>query len=115
MVMQIHLDQEKTLNSVQALNLYRIIQEALNNAFKHSQAKEIVIKLQTVHGYLKMEIYDDGKGFEKEKCIDEQHYGLKNMQSRAEEIGAHLGIQTAIHQGFKISLMLPLQNKRNER
>jgi signal transduction histidine kinase len=115
MVMQIHLDQEKTLNSVQALNLYRIIQEALNNAFKHSQAKEIVIKLQTVHGYLKMEIYDDGKGFEKEKCIDEQHYGLKNMQSRAEEIGAHLDIQTAIHQGFKISLMLPLQNKRNER
>jgi signal transduction histidine kinase len=105
---QIHLDQNIKLNSVQALNLYRIIQESLNNAFKHSKAQEIVVKLQTIHGYLKMTIKDNGVGFDKTQPEIFQNYGLLSLETRAKEIDAHLKIETALQKGVEIILEMKL-------
>jgi len=108
----IHLEQNITLNSVQALNLYRILQEALNNAFKHSKAQEIMVKIQTIHGFLKMSIKDNGVGFDTFQDHVGQHYGLTSLETRAQEIGAILNIQSEPNQGTNISLELKLNTSK---
>ncbi|KOY86790.1 hypothetical protein AD998_12130 [bacterium 336/3] len=105
---QIHLDQNITLNSVQALNLYRIVQESLNNAFKHSKAQEIVVKIQTIHGYFKMSIKDNGVGFDKTQPEIFQNYGLVSLETRAKEIEASLNIEAEMKKGVEIILEMKL-------
>ncbi|MCU0437378.1 MAG: histidine kinase [Raineya sp.] len=105
---QIHLDQDRKLNSVQALNLYRIIQETLNNAFKHSKAQEIVVKLQTIHNHFKMSIKDNGVGFDKSNPDNFRNYGLLSFETRAKEIEANLKIETSLQKGVEIILEMKL-------
>jgi signal transduction histidine kinase len=71
------------------LNLFRIVQEALNNVIKHAQATQSTVRLQVQPGgHISLRIHDNGKGFAwVNGAISEQHYGLRNMQTRAEELG----------------------------
>ncbi|GAB2585419.1 hypothetical protein GCM10027190_38040 [Spirosoma areae] len=77
------------LTSTQVLNLFRIVQEALNNVMKHALATQAMVELH-VHedGHLNLRIHDNGQGFDSTNgVVLEQHYGLRNMQTRAEELG----------------------------
>lgn len=91
----LHVDLQVTgsevqrLSSTQVLNLFRIVQEALNNVSKHAQATQASVQLE-VHadGHLDLRIQDNGRGFNwPDAAGSESHYGLKNMQSRAQELG----------------------------
>lgn len=95
------------LDASQALNIYRILQEALNNAFKHSQATEITLYAQASEKYLNIRIEDNGLGFDVGQVVEEGHYGIRNIHKRAEEINAHLNINTS-NRGSVISLELKL-------
>ncbi|WP_460982895.1 sensor histidine kinase [Spirosoma fluminis] len=79
----------QSLSSNQVLNLFRIVQEALNNVVKHSRATRAVVQLEVQSaGRIRLRIVDNGRGFTwADGAVSEQHYGLKNMQSRAEELG----------------------------
>ena len=93
------------LNTTQALNLFRIFQETLNNSLKYSEASQIEISL-----YYKGEngivlgIHDNGKGFDPTKVVS--GHGLKNMQVRATEINAELTLQSTINEGTTITVTL---------
>ena len=83
---QEHCDKEVILGPFIALNLHRISQEAINNIMKHAGATEIFIDFKGDHEHLMVSIADNGTGFEAEKMYE--GYGLKNIQKRAEQIGA---------------------------
>lgn len=93
------------LNTTQALNLFRIVQESLNNALKYSKASEIGISLsyEGENGII-FKITDKGCGFDPSKVI--HGHGLKNMQARADEINAKLNLQSIIYEGTTITITI---------
>ncbi len=84
--------------------LYRIAQEALNNATRHAMATEIKIRLQSELDYARLEIVDNGRGFEPEDTSPGQHLGLKIMRERASTIGATLDIISQSDEGTQVIL-----------
>lgn len=97
---------EKNLNSSKTLNLFRVIQEALNNAVKYANPTLISVNLKIIKGQILLEIIDNGKGFDVAKTKEEPHYGLMNIQKRVNEIGGKLTIKSSIGEGTKIEVIL---------
>ncbi len=90
------------LNPLEALNIYRIIQEALNNAEKYSNAGQVKVSADQDNGQLCVEIKDNGKGFNKQQ--PENGYGIKNMKKRAEEMNGELLIESNPGKGTTVRL-----------
>jgi PAS domain S-box-containing protein len=90
-----------------ALHLYRIAQEAVNNAVKHGKAQHIVIALNRTGNSLSLEIRDDGIGLPK---TDHKSHGigLRVMNYRAGMIGASLSIESRRSGGTAVSCQVPL-------
>jgi signal transduction histidine kinase len=87
-------------------HLYRIAQEATNNALKHARARNIVIRLVRARDVLRLEISDDGAGLGKSKG-DGRGVGLRVMQHRASVIGANLEVVSKRGEGVTIRCSLP--------
>jgi len=87
--------------------LYFITQEALNNIIKHARAKNVLVKLTQRKQLLHLSIVDDGCGFDTGKS-GQGGMGLKNMFTRADQIGGKLKITSATGKGTKISLTLSI-------
>lgn len=84
--------------------LYRIIQEALNNALKHAAAKSVIIYLRVVDEQVEVEIVDDGVGFRFEAISHNGGMGLISMRERAEKLGGKLIIDSTPDRGTKIKV-----------
>ena len=86
--------------------IYRIVQEALNNAAKHSQAAVISISLKKYANRLELEIRDDGRGFDLEMILeadpDRRGLGLVSMRERTELSGGDFNLETARGQGVSV-------------
>ncbi|MBA4147174.1 MAG: PAS domain-containing protein [Verrucomicrobia bacterium] len=80
-------------DAVAGTNLYRIAQEAVNNAVKHSKAKSIIIELEAVEEEVMLTVNDDGIGFLPGKVTTQGGMGLHIMRYRARLIGASLEIR----------------------
>jgi signal transduction histidine kinase len=87
-------------DSIVATHLYRIAQETVNNALKHSKAKEIQISLSTTSGNIRMSIEDDGCGLPPERST--KGLGLNVMRYRAQLIGASLDVLSEPGDGVQI-------------
>ncbi|HZP60091.1 MAG TPA: response regulator [Opitutaceae bacterium] len=85
-------------------HFYRIAQEAMNNAMKHSQAKEIVVRLAQSKGVLELQVRDNGRGLPKNP--KNAGMGLQVMRHRASVIGADLSIDSEPGQGVIITCTL---------
>jgi two-component system, NarL family, sensor kinase len=85
---------EKRLNQSVEVNVYRIIQEWINNVIKYSGAKNLTIQLTGYENEINIIIEDNGNGFEKEKLMKSKGWGWKNIQSRLEAINGILEIDT---------------------
>lgn len=81
------------LTSKQAINLFRILQETVNNALKHAQAKTIKISIIQAENNLKMSIADNGIGFDYE-AKKKKSFGLTNIQNRVQELNATCEVQS---------------------
>lgn len=85
---------------------YRIVQEALNNAAKHSGAKNISIDLTEQHAQVVLTIIDDGRG-----CIldteRKNSFGLLGMSERARIVGAEISLESRPNKGFWVQVTLP--------
>lgn len=93
------------LSTTQALNLFRIFQETINNALKYSEASQIDISLNYKgENGIVMSISDNGKGFDPANVVS--GHGLKNMRVRANEIKAAFVLQSTINEGTAISVTL---------
>ena len=91
-------------NKAAAVPLYRIAQEAVNNALKHSKAGEIVVRLEQSPRALTLQISDDGSGLKKKKG---DGMGLHVMRHRASSIGAELTIESKPGDGVTITCRVP--------
>ena len=95
---------EMKFSSVIGINLYRTIQEAVNNAVKYSEAKEIDVNITTENQKIHIEINDNGKGFDQE--IVESGNGLHNMKKRIEEVGGTIDIRSVVGDGTRVKIEL---------
>ncbi|WP_181248497.1 sensor histidine kinase [Flavobacterium magnum] len=101
--------QAVALTSIEGMNIYRTIQEAVNNAIKYSDAEDIGIYASADDGTISITINDNGAGFDPENSGNGN--GLHNMRKRIEDIGGTISIKTALSEGTKISISL--KNKNN--
>lgn len=98
---------DHTLQPMQALNLFRISQEAFSNAVRHSEASNIRVYISADKDYVTiLDITDNGTGFDQEKAEEKGHYGLHTMRSRAGEMGAEFDIKSRIGHGSTVTIKL---------
>ena len=83
-------------------NIYLIFKEAINNAVKYSQATTLSILVKALDHTVEFELKDNGIGFDREHVG--RGNGLNNMQSRANEIGATLHLDTSPGRGTRLFL-----------
>lgn len=93
----------KRLTSVEGMNIYRTIQEAINNAIKYANASIISVNVKEQDGQTKITISDNGSGFDTETT--ESGNGLQNMKKRIEEIGGKFVLSSSI-EGTKIEVLV---------
>jgi signal transduction histidine kinase len=83
----------------------RIAQEALQNAVRHAQAKQVGVRLGTTKGQLELEVRDDGVGFDPaDPELRSRRLGLTSMEERAKRIGARLEIDSKPGEGTAVRL-----------
>jgi two-component system, sensor histidine kinase LadS len=99
---------EHLLNAKQALEIFRIVQEALQNILKHANADLVKIKLGFQNNVLELLIEDNGKGFITSDQDSENGFGLMNMKKRAKLINGEINIESEPQKGTKISLVVPI-------
>ena len=92
----------KVLNAFVGMNLFRIIQESVNNAVKHSGGEQIEIQFAEVDEMVKIEIEDFGQGFDTSK--ESTGNGLYIMRNRAEKAGIDFNQESVIGKGTKVTL-----------
>ena len=87
-------------------NLLRIGQEVLTNVLRHAQASEFKARLAFEKGAIRLDLCDNGRGFDQAARHD--GFGLQGIKERAQAMGGSLRIQSARNQGTAISIVLPL-------
>ncbi len=95
--------------NVLALNLYRIAQEAVNNAVKHSGAKSILIRLKAVNRNVTLTVTDNGKGLPP-LSENSKGMGLRLMNYRASMIGASFAIESLAQGGTRVTCIAVLNS-----
>jgi signal transduction histidine kinase len=90
--------------SLQGMNIYRIIQEAINNALKYADASSIEIHVSGERNHVRFAIQDNGKGFD-QTTVDLGN-GLRNMKKRADDIQAKFDIHSTVGKGTLVSLTI---------
>ena len=86
--------------------IYRIIQEALTNICKHSDATQVKLQLRTVSERLYLLIEDNGKGFDPEQ--NTTGFGLQSMRERTAALRGKFNIYSAIALGCRITVDIPI-------
>lgn len=100
------VNKQREFTSVIGMNVYRIIQEAVNNAFKYAKAQTVDVSISQDNNQLHIKVQDDGKGFDIDTV--QKGNGLNNMKKRAKEINANIAINSELKKGATINLTLPL-------
>jgi signal transduction histidine kinase len=90
-----------------ALSLFRIVQEALQNAVKHGRARNVKIELKQQNGELSLHFSDDGSGFET-LSTDKGGLGVMSMQERVELFGGTFQIASSPPSGTFLKVTVPL-------
>lgn len=104
------------INSVVGITLLRVIQEACNNAIKHSDASKIEVKLIYDKNRFSVQIEDDGKGFINEKHVnvsreDNSGFGLSMMKERIFLLSGELIIESAPGKGCCVKAIIPIEEE----
>jgi signal transduction histidine kinase len=99
------------------INIYRIVQESLNNIVKHSGASAAKIIIERTAHQVGIFIQDNGRGFNQDSSNGSERrggFGLKGIAERSRMLGAHMTIQSAAGQGTTIALNLETRNEKSE-
>lgn len=91
-------------SAIDGINVYRIIQESINNAIKHANAEEVIITFDDKQKFLIIDISDNGLGFDVE--LAKNSNGLKNLQKRAGKLDAELTVSSKKGKGTTVILKL---------
>ena len=96
------------LNRGESTAVFRILQEALTNILRHSQATKMTITVKQEHGEFFLTITDNGKGITEEEKSDAHSLGLAGMRERAHLIGANIDITGMEGKGTMVALRVPI-------
>jgi signal transduction histidine kinase len=99
------------LDTLVETNLYRITQEAVNNAVKYAKANFILVRISHTNNLLSIVIDDDGQGFDPEDIEsknDGSGMGLSFMRERMQFIQGRMFIYSELQEGTRITLNVPL-------
>jgi len=88
--------------------LFRVAQEALNNAAKHAGAHSLLLRLVTRDGCLQLQVIDDGKGFDPAQAATAGGSGLGSMRERLRLYGGRLELRSAPDHGTRLRATVPL-------
>jgi two-component system sensor histidine kinase DevS len=94
--------------------LFHITREALNNVRKHARASSVEIRLRVIDDLVRLDIVDDGAGFDPSAPRAERHNGLRNMASRARAAGGTLRVESAPRTGTRIRVEIPASRAPGE-
>lgn len=107
--------EEERLDADTETTAFRIVQESLTNIIKHAQASSVEVSLNRRDGMLKVQVADDGRGFDTarmaEEATTESHLGIFGMEERAMLVGGELKIQSSMA-GTVVQADIPLEQKR---
>ena len=108
---------ESRLDFNTKINLYRMIQEGLNNVKKHADATSVTIRLVGSFPNIVLRIEDDGKGFDAKERLaivtKEKRMGLRSMEERVALLGGKMSIESRAMQGTKILIEIPIKGKKS--
>jgi signal transduction histidine kinase len=104
--------EESEIPETQKLVIYRIVQESLANAFKHSNADRVSVSLVRKKDYIEISIKDNGVGFDYQNIATRKNrlggFGLRSMQERTEIAGGSLWVVSQEKGGTSVTALLPL-------
>lgn len=101
---------EQRLDSKTEVSLFRLVQEAVQNALKHAEANEITVKVEMKNNLCTIIVRDDGKGFDVNQK-KEKSFGIMGMRERVELLNGTLSIKSTIGAGTVVTIQVPI-NKR---
>jgi len=114
-IQQLDVD-EREVPELLKIVIYRVIQEALNNAAMHSKADTIYIRLKKSGNYFEAEVEDNGRGFdfnEVSNCSDRSSgFGLKSMRERVEIIGGSFSVHSLMGAGTRVHITVPVDEDK---
>ncbi|MGD0648874.1 MAG: histidine kinase [Acidobacteriaceae bacterium] len=90
--------------------VFRIVGEAMRNAFQHAEAKQIDVVIRYDDRHFWMRVRDDGRGIDPKVLTHDGragHYGLHGMRERAKLIGGHLDVWSKLNSGTEVELNIP--------
>lgn len=99
------INPEHEFTSVHGMNIYRIIQEAVNNALKYAQADNISVHISQTSSAYTIRVVDDGKGFDATQA--DLGNGQNNIRKRANILKAQVDLESKIGKGTSLTLTLP--------
>lgn len=101
------------ISNAVSLTTFRLVQEALNNIGKHSEAENAVVNIEVINNQIRLYIYDDGKGFDTsiKKDFDEHSsggFGLMSMKERIDLLNGSFEIESKLGKGTRLKISIPL-------
>ncbi|MEW6203615.1 MAG: ATP-binding protein [bacterium] len=100
---------EHKMDSETAISFYRVLQEALTNIVRHSEAKNVSISFRQENSKLVLNVKDDGKGFSDRTLPGGKGFGILGMRERAALCGGSLEIKSQQGKGTHITMRVPVQ------
>lgn len=90
--------------------IFRLIQESVSNAVKHSDANLIEVKLEFTQKFISLYIRDDGKGFDMSKPAKSNSFGMMGMRERVELLEGTLKVKSRLNFGTSVYIQIPIQD-----
>jgi PAS domain S-box-containing protein len=107
-----HVDVPPTLPEEVSLCLFRVLQEALQNAVKHSGVRHIEVEIRGASDLIYLTVRDEGVGFDPEAVVNNRGLGLVSMQERVNLVKGAFSIESRPGRGTTIQVRLPLSTRR---
>ncbi|MCQ2410563.1 MAG: sensor histidine kinase [Elusimicrobiaceae bacterium] len=101
------IEEQRCLSDNIKILLYRIVQEALTNIVKHARAKHIRVSLKQTGQHIRLDVCDDGIGFEPAKQQSLEHVGLLAMKDGVKLLGGKIAVKSAPGKGTRITVTCP--------
>lgn len=103
----------RRLSPAVEVRLFRIVQEAVNNAVRHGHPRQLRVSMDIKDGCIDLLVEDDGQGFDASRSqvemLRQGHLGLTGMRERARELGGELTVESQPSQGSRIHLRAPVE------
>jgi two-component system, NarL family, sensor histidine kinase UhpB len=92
-----------------AIAIFRIFQEALTNISKHAHASQVLVRLQSRHDSLELEVADNGRGIDQDALLKPKSFGIRGMLERSSFLSGEFSVSRAAGGGTVVRLSVPLK------